>query len=145
VGCRLSIRRPTRRGTAFRHRAIGRHGSLAVVERAIGTLKREGLRRILVPFCIDEMQREVGLLVGWHNEHRPHQALDGATPNEVFEELSPANQSPRIEPRPNWPRPSSCAAPRTLVAGQPGDQFDLVVAFVEGRRHLPVVSLRRAA
>jgi hypothetical protein len=142
VGCHISIRGPTRVGTAFCHRAIRQHGSLAVVERVIGTLKRAGLRRILIPYLIDEMQREVALLVGWSNEHRPHQALDGATPDEVYEQRLPANRSPRIEPRPHWPRPSPCAAPRTLVARQPGDQRKLVV---EGRRHLPVMSLRRAA
>ena len=41
--------------------------------------------------------------------------------------------------------PSPCARPQTLVAGQPGDRFRIRVDFHEGRRHLPIVSLRRAA
>lgn len=57
-------------GIALRYGAIGQHGSLAVVERVIGTLKREGLRHILVPFRIDEMQREVALIVGWYRYDR---------------------------------------------------------------------------
>jgi hypothetical protein len=32
-----------------------------------------------------------------------------------------------------------------LVAGQPGDEFTLKVDFVEGRKHLPIVTLQRAA
>jgi hypothetical protein len=32
-----------------------------------------------------------------------------------------------------------------LVAGQPGDEFTLKIDFVEGRKHLPIVTLKRAA
>jgi hypothetical protein len=31
------------------------------------------------------------------------------------------------------------------VAGKPGDRFDVRVDFHAGRRHLPVVTLKRAA
>ncbi|MEX0718725.1 MAG: integrase core domain-containing protein [Planctomycetaceae bacterium] len=135
----------TRRGVRPQYGAIGHHGSIAVVERLIGTLKREGLRRILVPFRRDAFRRELALLVRWYNEHRPHTALDGATPHEVYHGLNLANRLPRIEPRQDWPRPSPCTAPQTLVAGQPGDRCDLEIEFVAGRRHLPVVTLKRAA
>jgi transposase InsO family protein len=37
-----------RRGTRLRFSAVGRHGGLAVIERFIGTLKREGTRRVVV-------------------------------------------------------------------------------------------------
>ena len=47
--------------------------------------------------------------------------------------------------RPYWPRGSPCAKPNALVAGQPGDKFTLDVSFLDGRRHLPIVKLRRAA
>ncbi|MEX0715727.1 MAG: DDE-type integrase/transposase/recombinase, partial [Planctomycetaceae bacterium] len=134
-----------RRGVRLRYGAIGRHGSLAVIERLIGTLKREGLRRILVPFRRDAFRREVDCLVYWYNEHRPHAALDGATPHEFYHGLNLASRLPRIEPRPDWPRPSPCAAPQTLVAGRPGERCELEIEFVAGRRHLPVVTLKRAA
>ena len=71
--------------------------------------------------------------------------LDGRTPNEVYFQLTPANRRPRIELRKRWPRHSLCAGPRTLVAGQPGDRFTLQINFQEGKRHLPIVSLKRAA
>jgi hypothetical protein len=35
--------------------------------------------------------------------------------------------------------------PQTLVAGQPGDRLVLDVTFVDGRKALPIVKLRRAA
>lgn len=116
-----------------------------MIERLIGTLKREGLRRLLVPFRRDAFRREVALLVRWHNEHRPHTAIDGDTPLEIYHGLNPANRRPRIEPRPNLPRPSPSAALQTLVAGQPGDRCELEFEFVAGRWHLPVVTLKRAA
>jgi len=50
-----------------------------------------------------------------------------------------------IEPRRRWPRSSRCAVPRTLVAGQPGDRFAIAVDFHAGRRHRPIVTLKRAA
>ena len=43
------------------------------------------------------------------------------------------------------PRGSPCAAPQTLIKGRPGARLQLVVAFDGGRRHLPVVALRRVA
>jgi hypothetical protein len=32
-----------------------------------------------------------------------------------------------------------------LVAGKPGDEFTLKIDFVNGRQHLPIVTLNRAA
>ena len=37
------------------------------------------------------------------------------------------------------------AAPRTLIAGQPGDRFTLQVDLQDGKRSLPIVTLKRAA
>jgi hypothetical protein len=116
-----------------------------VVERVIGTLKREGLRRIVVAYHRDALHREPALLMLWYNEHRPHEVHDGATPNEAYEGRRPANRNPRIEPRPRWPRPSPCTGPQTSIAGQPGGRCELVVDFLEGRRHLPLVTLKRTA
>lgn len=128
-----------------RYGAVGQHGSIAVVERLIRTLKDECTRRITVPLCHRQFRNELHFYIDWHNEYRPHTTLDGRTPNEVYFGRRPANQRPRIEPRANWPRPSPCATPRTLVAGQPGDRFALKVEPFRGRRHLPIVTLRRAA
>ncbi len=51
----------------------------------------------------------------------------------------------RIEPRIRWPRRSPCAGPRTFVAGQPGYCFAPEMGFQDGKRHLPIVTAKRAA
>ena len=128
-----------------RYGAVGQHGSIAVIERFIRTMKDEGTRRILVPLRRSSFCSELSHFFAWYNAHRPHTTLQGKTPNEVYFRLRPANRQPRIEPRKRWPRSSPCAGPRTLIAGQPGDRFTLEVNFYCGARHLPIVSLKRAA
>jgi transposase InsO family protein/transposase-like protein len=100
--------------------AIGQHGSIAVVERFILTLKNECTRRLLVPYGRRAFRRELAYFFEWYNEHRPHMTLRGRTPNEVYHRRAPLNRQPRFEPRPAWPRPSPCAQPQVLVKGQPG-------------------------
>jgi putative transposase len=128
-----------------RYGAVGQHGSIAVVERFIRTMKDEGTRRILVPPRLSEFREVISHFFAWYNGHRPHAALGGNAPAEVYFGLRPANRRPRIGPRADWPRRSPCAGPRTLIAGQPGDRFMLEVRFHGGQRHLPIVSLKRAA
>ena len=134
-----------REGIKPRYGAVGEHGSISVVERAIRTLKNGCTRRMLVPQRRREFCRELISFQDWYNEHRPHMTLESSTPNEVYFGLYPANRLPRLEPRKQWPRRSRCAKPRTLVAGRPGDRFSLEVHYLEGRRHLPVVTLGLAA
>jgi transposase InsO family protein len=95
-----------RRGIKPRYGAIGQHGSIAVVERFIKTLKDEATRRIIVPFQREAFRRELIFFRDWYNEHRPHMTLEHKTPNEVYYERVPANGQPRIEPRKHWPRGS---------------------------------------
>ena len=134
-----------RRGVRTRFGAVGKHGSIAVVERFIRTLKGEGLRRTLVSPCQRTFRQEVQSYAAWYNEHRPHTFLDGRTPNEAYLGRRPANGAPRLEPRPRWPRGSPCAKPQVLVQGKPGVRIELAVTFDGGRRHLPVVALRSVA
>ena len=134
-----------RRGIRPRFGAVGKHGSIAVVERLIRTMKDEVTRRILVPLHRVVFRRELASFFAWYNEHRPHTTLHGKTPNEVYFGLRPANRRPRIEPRKRWPRSAPCSRPRTLIAGQPGDRFTLEVDFQDGKRNLPIVSLKHAA
>lgn len=135
-----------RRGIKPRFGAVGRHGSIAVVERFIRSLKSECTRRLLlVPLRKQAFHKELDFFAEWYNEHRPHQWLDGRTPDEVYFDLPPANRAPRWEPRPRWPRGSPCAKPQVLVKGQPGTGVELVVTFQDGRKHLPIVTLKRVA
>jgi len=134
-----------RRGVRPRVGAVGKYGSIAVVERFMRSLKSECTRRILVPLRLDTMRCELAFYVDWYNEHRPSQALEGRAPREVYDGRRPANESPRFEPRKNWPPTGLCAVPRVPVHGEHDTKLTLVITFLEDRRHLPVVELRQAA
>jgi putative transposase len=129
----------------YRFGAVGQHGSIAIVERFIRSMKAECARRILVPFGLAAMRTEVSFYIDWYNEHRPHSALGGRTPQELYRALPPANQAARFEPRPRWPRKSRCASPAAPIKGRRGSRLKLVVDHIDGRAHLPVVELKRAA
>ena len=92
-----------------------------------------------------EFEREAGLIIDWYNEHRPHATLGGKTPHEVYFSRPPANERPRLEPRPNWPRGSPCAKPAVDIEGEPGDPFVLRIDHLEGRDHLPIIRADRVA
>jgi hypothetical protein len=116
-----------------------------VVERLILTLKLCIAQLHQVPLRRDEFRRELLLMAEWYNTARPHMSLQGRTPDELYYTRFPANRKPRFEPRSNWPRGSPCARPWALIHGNPGVQIALDVQFQAGRRHLPLVRLRRAA
>jgi hypothetical protein len=137
-------RQVRRRGIRPRFGALGKHGSLAVLERAIRTVK-EGLRWIIVPTRREAMRTELFFILDWYNQHRPHSTLAGKTPDEVYFQRLPGNRRPRFEPRVDWPRGSPCSLPWALVAGRPGARFDVVVERIAGHAHLPIVRLRRAS
>ena len=64
--------------------AVGKYGSIAIIERFMKSLKTEHLCRIMVPMDPDEMFQEVRLYIDWYNEHRPHETLGAKTPEEVY-------------------------------------------------------------
>jgi hypothetical protein len=127
-------------GVTPRFGAVGRYGSIAIIERFWAILKGEGLRRIVLPLRYEAMCRDVQFFVEWYNVHRPHSSLDGATPNEAYFQTAAARDGPRFECRAKWPLGEGV----TLRAEQ-GAAVKLAVSFLEGRRHLPVVELLRAA
>ena len=92
-----------------------------------------------------EFEQEIHSIIDWYNEYRPHDTLDGKTPNEVHFSRSAANEQPRLEPRERWSRGSLCAKPQVDVEGDPGDPVILEIDCHKGRRHLPVIRARRAA
>ena len=134
-----------RKGIRPRFGAIGQHGSIAVIERLILTLKQSIAWLTLVPLRRQAFQRELTELGSWYNTHRPHMTLGGRTPEEVYRHLRPENRQPRFEPRAHWPRPSPCAKPVALVQGKPGVRLVCQITFQAKRRHLPVVTLKPAA
>ena len=121
-----------RRGVKARYGAVGQHGSIAVVERFIRSMKEEALRGILLPMSVRVVARELDGYLVWYHEHRPHQGLGGRTPRERLE----ARGGEKVRARRSRGPPERRSKMRAL---------GLVVTFVEARRHLPVVSLQRAA
>ena len=125
--------------------AVGQRRSIAVVERFIRTLKESTRALPVVSLRRRSFQVAVQRAMGWYNADRPHMTLQGATPDEVYHVRRPACRSPRFEPRPGWPRAARCAKPQVLVKGQPGVRMELAVEFLANQRHLPSVTIRRAA
>ncbi len=114
-----------RKGIAPRYAAAEIIRATAVIERFFLSLKDEWLRRILVPLDRDAMQRDLSCYFDWFTRQRPHQGLDGRTPQEVYDG----------EPVVAKEKREAKEIPRT----------ELLVRFHEGRRQLPIVELRRAA
>jgi putative transposase len=134
-----------RLGIRQRFGAVQKYGSISVVERLMRTMKREALRRILVPLDRRAFRRDVSLFVKWYNGHRPHTTLQAATPEEIYFDRVPRSRAPRFEPRRRWPRGSPCAGPAARVRGRRGQHLKLVVTHLAGRQHLPIVELKKAA
>jgi transposase InsO family protein len=134
-----------RNGITPRFGAIGQHGSIALIERFVLSLKNECTRIILVPIRREPFCRELAFFADWHRQHRAHSGLNGKTPHEVYHDLLPACERPRYEPRARWPRSAPCASPHAPVAGPCGARIRLEVRYHWGRKHLPAVALKRAA
>lgn len=128
-----------------RYGAVGKHGSIAIIETVLRSMKSECTTRIIVPLGLTAMRRELALYAAWYNEHRPHAGLGGRTPLEVYRNLPPGNEAPRFEPRARWLRGSPCARPVVPVMESPGVKLALVLRNFEDRGHLPVIELKRAA
>jgi len=135
-----------RHGIQQRFGAIGKYGSLAVIERFIRSMKNEGTRLMpIVPLLRAVFGREIDHYVAWFSAERPHSRFEARTPDEMYFGSFPACRRPRFEPRDRWPRQSPCARPHALVRGQPGVVLELRVEHRAGRKHLPIVTLHRAA
>lgn len=134
-----------RRKIKPRFGAVHKHGSIAVIERFILTMKNECFRRTLVPLRRREFVRLAESYIDWYNRFRPHTTLHGRTPQERYLRIPAACRRPRFEPRPRWPVDSACASPQAKIRGQPGAVLDLAVTWLYGCKNLPIVSLNRVA
>jgi transposase InsO family protein len=90
-------------GIAPRFGAVGKHGSIAAIERLIRTLK-ETIGNWGVLYRREDMRQALQSFVDWYNEFRSDTAPGGKTPDEVYFGRFPANRRPRIGPRAQWRR-----------------------------------------
>ncbi len=124
-----------RNKTRPRYGAIGQHGSIAIVERFIRTLKQEHLRRVFVPPTRRRITRLIATFQRHYNEHRPHSALAGLTPAMKARGTPHPATTRRYELRPRWPIDEAEADVVVRV-----DDIDVEIAAFEGQRHLIVLS-----
>ena len=64
--------------------AVGKHGSIAVTERVIKTLKYEWLKRVAFIKGFDHLVMLCQEFKAWYNRWRPHMTLDGVRPDDVY-------------------------------------------------------------
>ena len=123
-------RKLKRLGVKQRFGAIGKKGSIALIERLWRTLKDTLGLRLIGPLVAEDLmvKVEIGLL---HYAHfRPHQALGGATPAEVYFGRTPSHLSAIPPPR-----------------GRPGEgpmDSPFRVEYLDAEQMLPVL-VRKAA
>ncbi|MGH9437530.1 MAG: DDE-type integrase/transposase/recombinase, partial [Terriglobia bacterium] len=132
-------------GVLQRFGAVGKYGSIARIERCMRSLKTECTRVLQVPLVRKKMLAELLTYRAWFNHHRPHQGMQGRTPDEKYRRIRSKATYPRLEPRPQWPPGSPCAAPKAAVSGECGAKFTLEVSHFQGRKHMPVVTLKPIA
>ena len=71
-------------GVKQRFGAVGKHGSIAVTERVIETLKYEWLRKVPILRGISHLERLSDGFTLWYNSWRPHMTLDGFRPDDYY-------------------------------------------------------------
>jgi putative transposase len=73
-----------RHGINRRLGAVGQHGSIAVIERTILTLKG-AMRRLIAPeLTRQDLAERLTLALHWYSTLRPHTTLGCATPSEIY-------------------------------------------------------------
>jgi transposase InsO family protein len=126
----LFRRRLRRLGVKQRFGAVGKKGSIALIERLWRTLKGSLGLKLLRPLAAEDLRRKVELGLIHYAHFRPHQALGGATPAEIYFGRAPTHLSAIPPPR-----------------GRPGQAVTVPrfeIRFLDSERRLPVL-LRRAA
>ena len=92
-----------------------------------------------MPVSLLRIEHELDAYLLWYRQHRPHQGVGGRTPQErlsIRQGDAGADARTSSDARTKRQR----GPPR-----RPKRPLRLVVSYVDGRRHLPVIELRRAA
>jgi transposase InsO family protein len=92
-------RKLKRLGVKQRFGAIGKKASIALIERLWRTLKDTLGLRLLRPLAAEDLMEKIGLGLVHYAHFRPHQALAGATPAEIYFGWTPSQLSAIPPPR----------------------------------------------
>jgi len=109
-----------RRGIRHRFGAVGKKGSIAIIERFWRTLKTECLDATCVRMSERMLAGKLSAYLEWYRLHRPHQGLGGRTPQDVSAKVK------RTKP----------------LKINAGDVLRVVRRDLDGDRRLPVYTLR---
>ena len=110
----------TGHGILRRYGAVGRKGSIALIERTWRSLKGEYVRHLFLHRPTRALEAKLRSWQRWHNGYRPHQGLGQHTPDDVY-------------------RGRRQRRTRNVTACK------LHVRFLDGDHRLPILRLRRAA
>jgi transposase InsO family protein len=119
-----------RLGVRQRFGAVGKKGSIALIERLWRTLKDALGLRLLRPLVAEDLTATVEMGLLHYSHFRPHQGLGGATPAEVYFGRTPSHLSAIPPPR---------GRPRE---GRRDSPFR--VEYLDAERLLPVLAPRAA-
>jgi len=72
---------------------VGKHGSIAVTERVIKTLKYEWLKRVPLIKGFDHLVVLCTEFESWYNAWRAHMTLEGLRPDDFYYDRKPDNPS----------------------------------------------------
>ena len=112
-------------GILTRFGAIGKSGSIALLERLWRSLKGELKLREFMPLLPQDLEARIRLGLFYYSHYRPHQGLGGATPAEFYYGREPAHLSASSPPR-----------------GRPGEgpaELPFEVAYLDEYRCLPIL------
>jgi transposase InsO family protein len=120
-----------RRGVRHRYGAIGKSGSIALIERFFRTLKALAQTRERPPLLKADLENRLATAFDYYAWLRPHQGLEGRTPMESFLDRCPAHLGAVPPPR-----------------GRPGQGVDFTTAleirYLDPEQRLPFL-IRKAA
>ncbi len=121
-----------RLGVRHRYGAIGRSGSIAIIERFFRALKTIARLRSKPPLLRGDLERRLSLAFDYYAWLRPHQGLAGATPVEVYRRKKPVHLEALAPPR----------GRRGEGTGIPPPPFE--IRYLDPEHHLPYIA-RKAA
>jgi putative transposase len=116
-------------GVQHRFGAVGRAGSIAFIERFWRTLKESLRARYSAPpLVLAQLDNRVRLELLYYSHFRPHQALDGTTPAEIYFGKKPKHLNVADPPR--------------ALPGHGPASLPLRLAFLDEERRIPILIQR---